>query len=95
MDQSYKDKYVALLQSYVDNPTEEALVSIASLGRELLITNIPLEEVVRRGGGASRKGAESHGQTIPQPDSVERQSQNFDSIDGAVYGLQSLLAPTT
>ncbi|ETW98315.1 MAG: hypothetical protein ETSY1_19275 [Candidatus Entotheonella factor] len=46
MDQSYEDKYFALLHTYVNDPNEEALASTAALGRELLLANIPLEDVV-------------------------------------------------
>ncbi len=46
MDQSYEDQYTALLQVYVDNPTEAVLASTATLGRELLLANVPLEDVV-------------------------------------------------
>ncbi len=46
MDQSYEEQYFTLLQSYVNRPTEEALTSTANLGRELLMANVSLEEVV-------------------------------------------------
>ncbi len=46
VDPSYEDTYCALLHSYVNSPNEEALASTATLGRELLMANVALEEVV-------------------------------------------------
>ena len=46
MDQSYQDRYFVLLQDYMSRPEEESLASAAALGRELLVADIPLEEVV-------------------------------------------------
>ncbi|MDL1959644.1 MAG: PAS domain S-box protein, partial [Deltaproteobacteria bacterium] len=44
-DKSIKERYFAVLKAHVANPDERYLVSVAELGRELLMAGIPTEEI--------------------------------------------------
>ncbi|MBW2075816.1 MAG: PAS domain S-box protein, partial [Deltaproteobacteria bacterium] len=45
-DQSIQDKYFSLLKAYIAMPQEEHLAEAWDLGRELVMTDIPAEEII-------------------------------------------------
>jgi len=45
MGQSIQDRYYALLKAYALTSEEECLAATAELGRELVLANVPPEEI--------------------------------------------------
>ena len=45
VDQSIKDKYFGLLKTHIARPEEEQLAEAAGLGRELVLADVPPEEI--------------------------------------------------
>ncbi len=43
----FKERYVALLRGHIGEPAEEYLAAAADLGRELLLADVPIEDVVQ------------------------------------------------
>jgi len=60
MEQSIKDRYFELLNAHIAKPGEEYLVAIAELGRQLVLADVPLEDI-----------GEIHEQEFPQMSLIE------------------------
>jgi len=61
--QSVKDRYYALLSSYIKDPQEEFLASAADLGRELVVAEVPPEEIAELHQAASLRHGQEHPDT--------------------------------
>ncbi len=72
-----------LLQAYMSQPEEEPLALAGTLGRELLVADIPLEEVVELHEQALSRMAQQSPDLTP----IGCEPSGLRSVDGIVYGL--------